>query len=74
MTVEDAVDTYVSCRSIGRNTTKVFNYIQTRTSVKSAVAGSVPCCSDRLNPPPPTPTMSVPPPTALPAIPETAED
>ena len=28
MAVDNAVDTYVSCRSIGRNTTKVFDYIQ----------------------------------------------
>ena len=40
MAVDDAVDTYVSCCSIGRKTTKVFNYIQPRPSAKSATSGS----------------------------------
>ena len=71
--VDDAVDTYVNCCYIGRKTIKLFDYIQPCDSANRAAAGSFPCCSTRLNPPPPTPTMSVPPPTALPAIPDTEE-
>ena len=72
--MDDVVDTYMLCRSIGRMTTKVFDYIQPRASAKSAAAGSVPRRSARLNLPPPTPTPSVPPPAALPATPETEEE
>ena len=69
MALYDAVDTYVSCRSTGRKTTKVFYYIHPCTSDKSAVSGSVPCRSACLKPPPPTPTLPVRPPAALPKIP-----
>ena len=72
--MDDAVDTYMSCRSIGRNTTKVFDYILPCASTKSAVDGSVPCSSACLNPPPPTFTPSVPPLAALPVITETEEE
>ena len=70
MAVDNEVDTYVSYRSIGLNTIKVFDYIQPLASAKSSVAGSVPPCSSRLNPPPTTPTPSVTPPATLPTIPE----
>ena len=74
ITVDNTVGTYVRCRYIGCKKNKVFDYIQPHASAKSAAAGSIPRCSARLNPPPPTPTLSVIPPVALPAIPETAAE
>ena len=51
LAVDDEVDNYVTCRSLGRSA-KTFNYIQPRASAKSAAAGSAPRRSARLNPPP----------------------
>ena len=55
MAVDDAVDTYVSCCSIGHKTTKVFDYIKPRSSAKSVTDGYVPRRSACLNTPPPHP-------------------
>ena len=49
--VDDEVDNYVTCQSLGRSI-KDFDYIQPRASPKSAAAGSAPRRSPRLNPPP----------------------
>ena len=51
LAVDDEVDNYVTCRSLGRSA-KTFDYIQPRASAKSAAAGSAPRRSARLNPPP----------------------
>ena len=40
--VDDEVDTYVTCRSIGPSNNKRYDYIQPRASASSAAAGSVP--------------------------------
>ena len=49
--VDDEVDDYVTCRSLGRST-RTFDYIQPKATIKNASAGSDPRCSSRLNPPP----------------------
>ena len=49
--VDDEVDNYVTCHSLGRSN-KDFDYIQPRASLKSAAAGLAPGRSSRLNPPP----------------------
>ena len=73
--VDDELDTYVPCRSIGRSSAKLFDYIQPRASANSAAVASVPRQrSPRLNPPPPAPPPvadlarpPAPPPAATPA-------
>ena len=49
LAVDNEVDNYVTCRSIGRSA-KTFDYIQPRASAKSAAAGLAPRRSARLNP------------------------
>ena len=64
LAVDDEIDSYVACRSLGRSVTE-FDYIQPRASAGSAAAAPALRRSPRLHPPsPPVPTPSPAPPAA----------